>query len=251
MIGVNKTSKFAVLDLQANILSEPEQKPTKAPSVPKPVIAEKAQTGVSSDDLEQVVLNIIARDGLINDTWDTAIEMKLDHQVLVGVLKSLMVDRYVSDEPVSVTYWALTDEGKDVAKNGSPEIQVFNAVPVGGISVSDLNNSLGNVAKIGLGVCMKNKWLQKKGDSIVKLVDSVEDETVKVLLSVENGTVTSSEDELKNLKKRKLVQQITRKSLKITKGPEYSERRVRKMADLSKTMLGKKEEVRQNLPCFF
>ena len=37
--------------------------------------------------------------------------------------------------------------------------------------------------------------------------------------------------------------QITRKSYKVLKGPEFKEKRVRKVADLNKSMLGNKAEV--------
>ena len=37
--------------------------------------------------------------------------------------------------------------------------------------------------------------------------------------------------------------QITRKSYKVLKGPEFKEKRVRKVADLNKSMLGSKGDV--------
>jgi NAD(P)-dependent dehydrogenase (short-subunit alcohol dehydrogenase family) len=103
---------------------------------------------------------------------------------------------------------------------------------------------LGEVAKIGMGVCMKNKWLQKKGDLIVRNCDSVTDETTVILQRVESGDSTVPEAELNNLKKRKLVQTVTRKSYRISKGPDFKEKRVRKVADLHKSMLGNKNEVK-------
>ena len=51
---------------------------------------------------------------------------------------------------------------------GSPEFIVFNSIPTNdGIAVGDLNKAAGDVAKIGLGQCMKNKWVKKDGDKIV------------------------------------------------------------------------------------
>ena len=71
-----------------------------------------------------------------------------------------------------------------------------------------------DVAKIGVGSCMKNKWLSKAGDLLVPTVTDVVDATAlllqKVSLSVSGQAMdlTSAEEELKNLKKRKLVQQV-------------------------------------------
>jgi predicted nucleotidyltransferase len=196
-------------------------------------------------DLEQAVLSHMAAHGLIHDTWIFAAALAVDHQVLIGVIKSLMVDKYVLDEPLTTSFWTLTEEGRAVSAQGSPEIQVFEAVPATetGIAVLALNTLLGDVAKIGVDVCMKNKWLQKKGDQLVRTVQSVQDETRAVLQQIEgDASSTVSEDELKDLKKRKLVQQITRKSFRITKGPDFCEKRVKKMADLHKSILDNKVE---------
>ena len=65
---------------------------------------------------------------------------------------------------------------------GSPEFIVFNAVPANdGIAVGDLNQKVGDMAKIGLGQCMKNKWLKKDGDKVVRVMDEVKDETAEIL----------------------------------------------------------------------
>ena len=61
---------------------------------------------------------------------------------------------------------------------------------------------------------MKNKWLSKAGDLLIPTVSDVVDTTAlllqKVSLSVSGQGVdlSSSEEDLKNLKKRKLVQQV-------------------------------------------
>lgn len=199
-------------------------------------------------DYEQAVLTAIAKDGLIADTWELATQLNVDHQILVGVVKSLLVDKYITEEPLSTTYWALTAEGEQVAQKGSPEIQVLNAVPSEGISLTELQTALGEVAKIGMGVCMKNKWIKKDGDQVVRLADSsIQDETAKVLNVVLSGDAAENaknDAELKNLMKRKLVKQVTRKSAKITRGEEYKPVRVRKVLCFDKSNLGNKAEVR-------
>lgn len=203
------------------------------------VFAESGQV-----DLESLILKEVTKTGEIADTYKFALDQNLDHQSVIGALKSLLPDRYVLDEPLSVTYWALTSEGEDVVKNGSPEIQTLRAIPVDGITIAELNGKLGEVAKLGMGICMKNKWVKKDGDKVTAIVADIADETSltlqKVQASADHGI---AEEELKNLKKRKLTQQITRKSYRIVKGPEFREVRVRKVADLTKAMLGNKSEV--------
>lgn len=199
----------------------------------------------ASTDLEHLILSKLARDGKIDDTYVFSTETGIDHQTLVGVVKSLLVDRYVADEPLSTTHWTLTAEGKDVAAKGSPEIQVLQAVQSAGaegLTVAEVNQSLGDVAKIGMGVCMKNKWLAKQGDRVVAAVQDAKDETADWLRAVD-AQQEVPEATLQALKKRKLVTQITRKSYRITKGPDFREQRVRKVADLTRSML----EVREQL----
>ncbi len=240
---VRKTGKFSTFEnpVVAHTFSDSQRKP------PAPVTPESSelpeQPESHSIDLEQVVLSCLAEKGQIADTWEFSLAAGVDHQNLIGVIKSLMVDNYVRDEALLTSFWALTDEGKEVCCKGSPEIQVFDAVPAGGIAVGELNRLLGDVAKIGMGVCMKNKWLQKKGDLIIKAVQVVVDETRAILNHIAQGNCSASEEDLKNLKKRKLVQQITRKSYRITKGVDFREKRIKKMADLNKSMIGVKEEM--------
>lgn len=194
-------------------------------------------------DLEQLILSHISEHDYIENTWTFAEASGIDHQVLIGALKSLLADNYVRDELITHSYWTLTAEGQSVATNGSPEMQVMNAVPAeGGITVSDLNNAVGPAAKLGMGACMKNKWVKKEGDLIVKVVTDPVDEAAVAMKAIQLGEVYP-EKECQALKKRKLINQVVRKSFKVTKGPEFRRKRVRKMADLNKSMLGSKSDV--------
>jgi phenylalanyl-tRNA synthetase alpha chain len=107
-----------------------------------------------------------------------------------------------------------------------------------------LNQTLGDsLVKIGLGPCMKNKWVKKDKNLIVRLSQSVRDETRELLHQIASG-IEVSEDDLKNLKKRKLVNQQIRKSYRLEKGEEFSERRQKRCADITLEMLGDIAEVR-------
>lgn len=54
----------------------------------------------------------------------------------------------------------LTDEGKTYAGTGSPEVQLFMAIPEEGISKEELQKKVDpSVFKIGCAQAAKNKWL--------------------------------------------------------------------------------------------
>ena len=69
-------------------------------------------------DLEQTVLTKLLGSLTIADTFDFANELNVDHQALVGTLKSLLTDQYITDEPLSKTYWTLTEEAKKICGSG-------------------------------------------------------------------------------------------------------------------------------------
>lgn len=249
-ISTKKTSKFIVLELKQNIELSSNSLPT--PPVPRAMNSSTSSSttnqGISSSsssmvDVESLILQTLARDNVIPDSWDFALKHSLDHQVVVGNIKSLLVDNYVKDEAKSTTLWLLSDEGESILNSGSLEYQVFQAVPHQGITMEELNQMLGDtVVKIGLGPCMKSKWVKKDKNLIVRVVDNIRDETADLLRQLASGGELS-EDDLKNLKKRKLVNQQVRKSYRIEKGVEFSERRQKRCADITREMLGNPEEV--------
>ena len=91
----------------------------------------------------------------MEDSFVFAAEHGVDHQALVGTLKSLLADSFCSEDTISTTFWTLTEEGRAVVAAGSPEFQVFGAVPAEGVNLKALQDQLGEVAKIGLGPCTK------------------------------------------------------------------------------------------------
>lgn len=251
--NVSKTSKFSVLDApgvtSTSSASKQNKESTKSSTASKAVLPSiSAATSTSKDnepgvDIEQLILTHLSQHDDIADSWYFALQIKQDHQAVVGALKALLPDAYVKEELLTSTYFTLTQEGADILANGSPEYQVFKAITAS-TTVADIQSQLGETGKIGLGKCLQNKWVKKEGDVLVKLKDEVEDEVVSVLSLVQlSGGNLKEDDELKNLKKRKLVQQVTRKSYRITKGPAYQPVRVKRMAEITKDMLGNVAEV--------
>jgi len=79
---------------------------------------------------------------------------------------------YTTQETVS---HVLTDEGSEIAKEGSHEARVWAAVPAKGegdaITPKELEAKVGAAsAKVGQGNAFKRKWIAKDGAGLVKLV---------------------------------------------------------------------------------
>ncbi len=77
--------------------------------------------------IEAAILSHLETSTSIPDTWGFASANNYDHQNVVGVLKSLLVDQYVADEQLSTSFWTLTEEGNGIAASGSVEYQVQRA----------------------------------------------------------------------------------------------------------------------------
>lgn len=131
---------------------------------------------------EEAILAHLAKadNATIEDTFPWSEQAKLDHLAVVGALKSLEADAFVVTEPLSSSYFTLTKEGEGILSNGSQEIAVLKALEgAGKLSIPDLQKAVGkDVAKIGMGNCMKNKWIKKDGGDLVpvKKMEEVKDE---------------------------------------------------------------------------
>eukprot|EP00560_Eucampia_antarctica_P008461 CAMPEP_0197826314 /NCGR_PEP_ID=MMETSP1437-20131217/3285_1 /TAXON_ID=49252 ORGANISM="Eucampia antarctica, Strain CCMP1452" /NCGR_SAMPLE_ID=MMETSP1437 /ASSEMBLY_ACC=CAM_ASM_001096 /LENGTH=505 /DNA_ID=CAMNT_0043426701 /DNA_START=42 /DNA_END=1559 /DNA_ORIENTATION=- len=183
---------------------------------------------------------------IIGDTFTWAKEYKLDHNTVVGAVKSLQVDEYVGASDLSSSFYTLSKEANDIVANGSQEILVLKVlVEAGedGLSMKDLQSKVPkNVCKIGMGNCMKQKWAKKTGDKLVaiKAVEDVRDENQQALMHLQksNGNPDDVDGKvIAALKRRKLVSLVTIKSLQVSRGPAYAPTRVKKAADLTKEML--------------
>jgi phenylalanyl-tRNA synthetase alpha chain len=190
----------------------------------------------------------VSDDASIKDTFYWAEEQGIDHNVVVGAVKSLLVDAYVSSEDLSSSFFVLTKEGEGIVSDGSQEIRVLVALNDGdaageGLTMPQLQEKVGkNICKIGLGNCMKNKWAKKQGDKVIALksMDGMLDDTQADLqrIAKSGGKLDSVEDKAAaGLKRRKLISLVTRKSLMVSRGEFYSPERVKKAADLTKEML--------------
>ncbi|KAF5402802.1 Phenylalanine--tRNA ligase alpha subunit A, partial [Paragonimus heterotremus] len=140
--------------------------------------------------------------------------------------------------------YELTNEGQDVAKNGSHEFRVYSAVPACGISQNILMDELPN-AKIGLSKALAARWLKivkdpTNGPKIYRAIEHVDD-SVSCLLSKFNAKEqTLSEAQKTEFKKRKLLTEVKRTSYVIQKGPSFSLNVGKEETDLSSEMIARR-----------
>jgi phenylalanyl-tRNA synthetase alpha chain len=150
---------------------------------------------------EQTILAFLDTHGLIEDTFPWSESNGFDHLKVVGAIKSLLVDEYVVAEDLSASFYTLTSQGQEVLEKGSQEYQVLAALrEAGKLSLSDLDAKVGgDVSKIGMANCMKNKWIKKDGGDLVPIVEGdVEDTVQKLLLDVQakQGNVDLLDDKV-------------------------------------------------------
>ncbi|KHJ40851.1 phenylalanine--tRNA ligase, alpha subunit [Trichuris suis] len=160
---------------------------------------------------EKILLALDKQEPL--DTMDLALEFHVPHQVVVGAVKSLEAHgNLIKTEQVLNKHMELTDEGKDIAANGSHEAIIWKHVGDDGIALSKLMK-LPN-AKIGFNKAMSAGWirLDKKAGSepiVFRKVDKIDDAVQHTLNLFSKMQIDNVSDQTKaDLKKRKLIHEV-------------------------------------------
>ena len=114
-------------------------------------------------DVDHLVLTALAADGGASlETWSWAAARALDHQAVVGAVKSLEAEGYVAATAVSQDFWQLTPEALGYVEKGSPEAQLFRAIPADGVDEKGLDALFSkDFVAIAKGKCMQRKWIAK------------------------------------------------------------------------------------------
>ncbi|KND02433.1 phenylalanine-tRNA ligase, alpha subunit [Spizellomyces punctatus DAOM BR117] len=187
-------------------------------------------------------LSILDKDGEIKDTADLKHEGKsVDQETVIGVLKSLESREVIKYETISREQLVLTEEGADIADNGSYEARVFYAVPEGeenGISVADLKSKLGQAAQFGQGRAIKNKWIKKSANGgFTRAVESIVDESQNLLRDIREKGAYHDEKVVKDLKKQKHISASKVTSYRVVKGDKFTTQIVKEETDITEEML--------------
>ncbi|KAJ3142560.1 hypothetical protein HK100_001384 [Physocladia obscura] len=198
---------------------------------------------MSIQEIQELVLQTVEDYGFIEDTATLRIDdAKLDQLAVLGVLNALLSREIVSYSVIEVEYWVLTDEGAQIADNGSPEIMVFNAIPTGddSISIPALQKLVGDSYKFGQGAAFKNKWIKKSSAGLARNVDSVIDSTQADLLAIRSGTVLTDKI-MTDYKKRKLIDRKKLSSYSVAKGPKFTTTIEKEETDITHEMISSGE----------
>jgi len=142
---------------------------------------------MATEACESAVLKFLASNesACIEDTHPWAESNNLDPLVVVGAINSLLSEEYVVATDITTSFYTPSQEAESILADGSQEMIVLKAINAAGkMSMPDLQTAVGkDVCKIGMGNCMKNKWVKKEGADLVplKTVEEVED-TVQAAL---------------------------------------------------------------------
>lgn len=162
----------------------------------------------TTEQSEGIILDQLAptKNSRIDDTFEWSLENKLDHNIVVGAIKSLLVDAYVCTRDLSTSFFVLTAQGTELLSSGSQEMQVLSTLAKDdegkGLTITELQSKLGkDVCKIGMANCMKTKWATKSGDKIIPIrrLDEVSDEVQAALTTLHQslGKVDAVDDEVR------------------------------------------------------
>lgn len=216
-------------------------------SIPKGASASAAAAGTAAvPELETLLLNHLddaGVDAVIADSleWLTGLGKADQHEKLVAVLTSLTGFGLVLHTPIEHSRTGLSQEGEIYRVQGTPEGQLFAAIPAeGSIAQKDLESVLGKaVLSLGLAKCMSNRWIEFDGEKKLGLlkrkVPTIVDEARQALQNVADGVPAGPAGDL--LKKRGLIETKTWKTYSIRRGVKFVRVRKLQATDLTVDML--------------
>lgn len=187
-------------------------------------------------DLTQTVLDTLdAATGSISSSDFPNVDPK-DLRAALDRLASRSMVTYEQHDAQDVI---LTDEGQQLAKDGSHEHKVWAAVhKAGRVEIKDLASHVGPAsAKVGQGAAMKFGWVKKDGSALIPAANSVDDPTGAALRAIASTHTLDDSKLLADIRKRKLA--MTRKiiSYTIAKGARFSTSIPVEVTDLTAEML--------------
>jgi len=193
----------------------------------------------------KTLLDLIDKSADSLNTYTLSKSLKIDHQSIIGALKSLQSsgsENFLQvSQPAADKVYSLSKEANEIVEKGSHEFRLLKMIPDEGISQPDLMKAAGSCGKIGFSKAMQAKWI--KMDKPTKMVsktvslDDVVDELPKQLsdLSICNDSIKTA------LKKRKLFTESTINSFTISKGPDFDSQKatvlVKQETDLTADMI--------------
>jgi len=194
-------------------------------------------------EAEHTILELLQKDGQISDTKELISHPQFQTAAFLDkVLKSLTADEYINLEVLQVKKHQLTAEGEEYAQNGTPEFQFASAIKKGeDVDLPTLKGKLGDkLCDIGFKqACKANLTAFTKEKKVQRLVDDLTDPVAEELRAIKANPDEGAHNakKIEQLRLRKLVQTVTEKSYKVTKGENFSPVREKLETDLTSEML--------------
>lgn len=143
-------------------------------------------------------------------------------------MKSLLVDDYLQLQVIEQKLVELSEEGASYAQKGTPEYQYTSGLEFNvSVNKAEYDKSVGvEFAKIGFSKAMQRKWVQLDADNkenVKRIAEHIEDSEKDQLLKFVEIPDLESHDKkiIDQLKKRKLVNVVSQKYYKVSKGENF------------------------------
>jgi phenylalanyl-tRNA synthetase alpha chain len=152
-------------------------------------------SAATTETCESTILTFLSDHDSIDDSYPWSMEHSFDPLVVIGVVNSLLTEGYVTTNDLSTSFYTLTPEGEMILRKGSQEMMVYKAIVSStdqSLTMEEIEADVGkDLSKIGLGNCLKNKWITKNGDRYAaSLSGDIVDVTQKSLQSLSDGNFT-------------------------------------------------------------
>ena len=156
-------------------------------------------------------------------------------------MKSLSAEEYIALEVIEKRVIELTEEGTSYAQAGSPEFQFVSAMAMGEqVDMAEMENRVGKqIAKIGFGKAMKQKWIKKEGEKFERIAENpVDEDQTQLNAFLANPTLEAHDKKaVENYKKRKHLNVKNVKSYKVSKGANFALERIKFETELTAAMI--------------
>lgn len=187
--------------------------------------------------VEKQVLAHLGQHQKIENTETYQEEAKIEKDVLEPVLKSLSAEEYVTLTVIERKEIELTDEGKGYATNGSPEFQFITKMTFGEkCDMATMEERVGKqIAKIGFGKAMKEKWLKKDGTGFERIAENPidNDQTNLNKFMADVNLAVHDTKVVDQYKKRKHLIVKSIKAYTVTKGANWALERTKLETELT------------------
>ena len=191
-----------------------------------------------AEDLTQGVLQAVSSaDGPL---LTSEVFPGISFTIIKSAVDKLRSREFIDAEQIDREEVILTPEGEGIAKHGSHEARVFEAVraAMGGLAIKDLDTFVGkDVAKVGQGAAFKARWIKKDNNLLKTAVESIQDTVQERLQTIQSTRTHPDKTVVADLRKRKLVSLQKIVTFKISKGPKYAAEFVKEETDLTADML--------------